>query len=106
MKNVTLYNPNNALRASAKDGEELAALWGADPVHPVKGAYQAIARDMMSKASEMLMKWADIQAAKSAKRQHNDSANGESDDNSVVEVGGRTAASNRSGPSTCGASRG
>jgi len=106
MKNVTLFNPNTALRAAATDGEELAAMWGPDPVHPVKEAYQAVARDLMSKASSMHTKWVDTQVAKSTKRQQQDSATGESDDDSMVEVGGRTAAFDRSGPSTWGASRG
>jgi len=106
MKNVSLYNPNTALRAAATGGEELAAMWGPDPVHPVKEAYQVVARDLMSKATSVHTKWIDTQVAKSTKRQQQDSATGESEDDSVVEVGGRTAAFDRSGSSTWGTSRG
>jgi len=103
MKNVTLLNPNVALRAAASSGDEVAALWGEDPVHPKQEVYQAIARDVMSKASESHTKWAALQAAKSAKRRRSDSADGLSDDSSVVEVGGHAAASDRSGSHHSGA---
>jgi len=97
MKNKTLLNPNVALRLAARSGEEIAALWGEDPVHPKMEVYQAISRDVMTKASESQTKWAMLQVAKSAKRKRSDSASGVSDDSSVVEVGGHAAANDRSG---------